>query len=200
VKQFCSHALSQIFWSGPAECHTFAQKKKIGFTPNQRKTPSPSGLGFFVLNAFKRFEGLLAVQASVQGLAGGGTKGSNALRLGTFASGAVQGSADAQKGSLVAASFGRRGYAVGLEFAKALFADPVGGPWRVKYGFDAHISLTNKFFEGLAHVALDDFGGGAARVGGAQVDFAAIRHYAQSADYAQIENRQGWNFRVGYEV
>ena len=24
---------------------------------------------------------------------------------------------------------------------------------------DAHISLTNEFFEGLAHVALDDFGG-----------------------------------------
>jgi hypothetical protein len=96
VKQFCSHALSQIFWSGPAECRTFAQKKKIGFTPNQRKTPSPSGLGFFVLNAFKRFEGLLAVQASVQGLAGGGTKGRDALRLGTFASGAVQGNAEAQ--------------------------------------------------------------------------------------------------------
>jgi hypothetical protein len=91
VKQFCSHALSQIFWSGPAEYHTFAQKKKIGFTPNQRKTPSPSGLGFFVLNAFKGFEGLLAVQASVQGLAGGGTKGGDALRLGTFASRAVQG-------------------------------------------------------------------------------------------------------------
>jgi len=65
---------------------------------------------------------------------------------------------------------------------------------------DAHISLTNKFFEGLAHVAFDDFGGGASRVGWAQVDFAAIRHHAQSADYAQIENRQGWNFRVGYEV
>jgi hypothetical protein len=65
---------------------------------------------------------------------------------------------------------------------------------------DAHISLTNEFFEGVAHVALDDFGGGAACVGGAQVYFAAIRHHAQSADYAQIENRQGWNFRVGYEV
>jgi hypothetical protein len=65
---------------------------------------------------------------------------------------------------------------------------------------DAHIPRANEFFECLAHVALDDFGGGAARVGGAQVDFAAIRHHAQSADYAQIENRQGWNFRVGYEV
>jgi hypothetical protein len=69
----------------------FCTEEKIGFTPNQRKTPSPSGLGFFVLNAFKCFEGLLAVQASVQGLAGGGTKGSNALRLGAFASRAVQG-------------------------------------------------------------------------------------------------------------
>jgi hypothetical protein len=65
---------------------------------------------------------------------------------------------------------------------------------------DAHISLTNEFFEGLAHVALDDFGGGAACVGGAQVDLASDWHHAQSTDYAQIENRQGWNFRVGYEV
>ena len=103
-----------MFWSEQAECSIFAPKKKIGFTPNQRKTPSLSGLGFFVLNALKGFEGFLAIQASVQGLAGGGTKGSNSLGMGTFASGAVQGSADAQKGSLVAASFGRRGNSVGL--------------------------------------------------------------------------------------
>ena len=103
-----------MFWSEQAECSIFAPKKKIGFTPNQRKTPSLSGLGFFVLNAFKGFKGFLAVQASVQGLAGGRTKGSNSLRMGTFASVAVQGSADAQKGSLVAASFGRRSNSVGL--------------------------------------------------------------------------------------
>ena len=71
---------------------------------------------------------------------------------------------------------------------------------RVKNGFDEHISLADKFFEGLAHVALDDFGSGAARVGWAEVDFAPIRHHTQSADYAQIEHRQGWNFGVGYEV
>ena len=103
-----------MFWSEQAECSIFAPKKKIGFTPNQRKTPSLSGLGFLVLNAFKGFKGLLAVQASMQALAGGRTKGSNALCMGTFASRAVQGSADAQKGSLVAASFGRRGNAIGL--------------------------------------------------------------------------------------
>jgi hypothetical protein len=65
---------------------------------------------------------------------------------------------------------------------------------------DVHIPRTNEFLEGFSHVAFDDFGGWASRVGWAQVDLASAWHHAQSADYAQVENRQRWNFRVGYEV
>jgi hypothetical protein len=63
---------------------------------------------------------------------------------------------------------------------------------------DAHIPRTNEFLEGFSHVAFDDFGGGASRVGWAQVDLASVRHHAQIAYNAQIENRQRWNLRVGY--
>jgi hypothetical protein len=49
---------------------------------------------------------------------------------------------------------------------------------------DAHIPRTNEFFECLAHVALDYFGGRAARVGWAQVYFAPTWHHAQFTDYA----------------
>jgi hypothetical protein len=94
-KNYLSRFITNILVGACGVPH-FCTEEITSLTPNQRKTPSPSGLGFFVLNAFKGFEGFLAVQASMQGLAGGGTKGRDALRLGAFASWAVQGNAEAQ--------------------------------------------------------------------------------------------------------
>jgi hypothetical protein len=91
-KKLLSRFITNIFVKSPNHL-TFAKKKKIRFTPNQRKTPSPSGLGFLVLNAFKSLKRLQAILAAVHGLAGGRPKGRNAFGLGTSASWAVQGNA-----------------------------------------------------------------------------------------------------------
>lgn len=92
----------------------------------------------------------------------------------------------------VGGAFRRRSDAISAEFLAAFVADPVGGPWRRKRGFDAHMRETS-FIKRAADRLLDVKRRRAASVS-RRDDDAILTHVANNAE---IDDADGGNFWVG---
>ena len=146
---------------------------------------------------FEIIEGLLAIQASVKGLACGRPKGRNPFGLSALTFGAADLSGRAKQLPFVTGGTDRGSNAIGSELVLGGFAQPIGGPWGVNHQVDLNL-LPCFLCQGLLNIFCHHIHGGTAGVGWRQININAVFALADVSDDTQFHNGYDGNFWIGH--